>query len=50
MIKREICHPENIKGKFSTAAYSAAAGIDGWVFVSGQGPLILNPANSGWEA
>ena len=36
MPKREIKHPEKEK---STGAYSAAVEIDGWVFVSGQGPL-----------
>ena len=36
MTKREIKHPEKEK---STGAYSAAVEIDGWVYVSGQGPL-----------
>jgi len=36
MGKREIKHPEKEK---STGAYSAGVEIDGWVFVSGQGPL-----------
>ncbi len=36
MAKREIRHPEKEK---STGAYSAGVEIDGWVFVSGQGPL-----------
>src|ERR1051326_683266 len=36
MPKREIKHPEKEK---STGAYSAAVEIDGWVFVSGQGPV-----------
>src|SRR5213593_988627 len=36
MAKREIKHPEKEKG---TGAYSAAVEIDGWVYVSGQGPV-----------
>ena len=36
MTKREIKHPEKEK---STGAYSAAVEVDGWVFVSGQGPV-----------
>ncbi len=36
MPKKEIRHPEKEK---STGAYSAAVEIDGWVYVSGQGPL-----------
>jgi 2-iminobutanoate/2-iminopropanoate deaminase len=36
MPKREIRHPE--KGK-STGAYSAAVEVDGWVYVSGIGPV-----------
>lgn len=36
MPKREIRHPEKEK---STGAYSAAVEIDGWVYVSGQGPV-----------
>lgn len=36
MPKTEIKHPEKEK---STGAYSAAVEIDGWVYVSGQGPL-----------
>ena len=36
MGQREIKHPEKEK---STGAYSAGVEIDGWVFVSGQGPL-----------
>ncbi len=36
MPKIEIKHPEKEK---STGAYSAAVEIDGWVYVSGQGPL-----------
>ena len=34
--KREIKHPDKEK---STGAYSAAVEVDGWVYVSGQGPL-----------
>jgi 2-iminobutanoate/2-iminopropanoate deaminase len=36
MPKREIKHPDKEK---STGAYSAAVEIDGWVYVSGQGPI-----------
>jgi len=36
MAKREIKDPEKEKG---TGAYSAAVEMDGWVFVSGQGPV-----------
>jgi 2-iminobutanoate/2-iminopropanoate deaminase len=36
MAKNEIRHPEKQK---STGAYSAAVEIDGWVYVSGQGPI-----------
>ena len=36
MIKREIRDPEKEK---STGAYSAAVEVEGWVYVSGQGPL-----------
>lgn len=36
MSKKEIKHPEKEK---STGAYSAAVEIDGWVYVSGQGPV-----------
>jgi 2-iminobutanoate/2-iminopropanoate deaminase len=41
MAKREIKHPDKEK---STGAYSAAVEIDGWVYVSGQGPLDLKTA------
>src|SRR3954449_5435757 len=41
MPKREIKHPEKEK---STGAYSAAVEIDGWVYVSGQGPLDAKTA------
>lgn len=37
-MKTEIKHPDK---RASTGAYSAAVEIDGWVFVSGQGPLDL---------
>jgi 2-iminobutanoate/2-iminopropanoate deaminase len=36
MPKREISHPDKEKG---TGAYSSAVEIDGWVYVSGQGPV-----------
>ena len=40
-MKKEIKHPEKEK---STGAYSAAVEIDGWVYVSGQGPVDLKTA------
>ena len=36
MTKKEIKHPDKEK---STGAYSAAVEMDGWVYVSGQGPV-----------
>ena len=36
--KKEITHPEN-QEKFSTGAYSSGLAIDGWLYVSGQGPV-----------
>jgi 2-iminobutanoate/2-iminopropanoate deaminase len=36
MAKKEIKHPDKEQ---STGAYSAAVEIDGWVYVSGQGPV-----------
>ena len=41
MAKKEIRHPEKEK---STGAYSAAVEVDGWVYVSGQGPLDAKTA------
>jgi 2-iminobutanoate/2-iminopropanoate deaminase len=38
MAKREIKHPDK---RVSTGSYSAAIQIDGWLFISGQGPLDL---------
>jgi 2-iminobutanoate/2-iminopropanoate deaminase len=38
MAKREIKHPDKL---VSTGSYSAAIQIDGWLFISGQGPLDL---------
>ncbi len=38
MNKKEIRHPDK---QTSTGAYSAAVEMDGWVYVSGQGPLDL---------
>jgi 2-iminobutanoate/2-iminopropanoate deaminase len=37
-MKKEIRHPDK---RASTGAYSAAVEMDGWIFVSGQGPLDL---------
>jgi 2-iminobutanoate/2-iminopropanoate deaminase len=38
MAKAEIKHPDK---KVPTGAYSAAVLIDGWLYVSGQGPLDM---------
>ena len=38
MTKVEIKHPEK---SVSTGAYSAAVLVDGWLYVSGQGPLDM---------
>jgi 2-iminobutanoate/2-iminopropanoate deaminase len=38
MNKREILHPDK---KVSTGAYSAGLLVDGWLYVSGQGPIDL---------
>ena len=38
MPKTEIVHPDK---KVSTGAYSAGVLMDGWLFISGQGPLDL---------
>lgn len=38
-MKQEIVHPENAGKGFTTGAYSAGVEIDGWVYVSGQGPI-----------
>jgi 2-iminobutanoate/2-iminopropanoate deaminase len=38
MPKREIKHPDKLA---STGSYSAGIQIDGWLFISGQGPLDL---------
>jgi 2-iminobutanoate/2-iminopropanoate deaminase len=39
MSKIEIKHPDK---SVNTGAYSAAVMIDGWLFISGQGPLDLS--------
>ena len=39
MPKTEIFHPDK---KVSTGAYSAGVLIDGWLYISGQGPLNLS--------
>lgn len=36
--KHEVLHPEK---RVSTGAYSAAVCLDGWLFISGQGPLDM---------
>jgi len=38
MAKKEIKHPDK---QVSTGAYSAGVLMDGWLYVSGQGPLDL---------
>ena len=38
MGKREIKHPDK---QVDTGAYSAAVEVDGWVYVSGHGPLDM---------
>jgi 2-iminobutanoate/2-iminopropanoate deaminase len=38
MAKTEIHHPDK---QVSTGAYSAGVACDGWLYVSGQGPLDL---------
>jgi 2-iminobutanoate/2-iminopropanoate deaminase len=38
MTKREIKHPEKLT---ATGSYSAGVYADGWLFISGQGPLDL---------
>lgn len=38
MKKVEIKHPDKA---IATGAYSAGVAVDGWVFVSGQGPIDL---------
>jgi 2-iminobutanoate/2-iminopropanoate deaminase len=39
MPKTEVHHPDK---KVSTGSYSAGVLIDGWLFISGQGPLDLS--------
>src|SRR5581483_4374883 len=38
MPKQEIQHPDK---KVSTGAYSAGVLVDGWLYVSGQGPIDM---------
>ena len=38
MAKIEVKHPDKL---VSTGAYSAGVLVDGWIYVSGQGPLDL---------
>lgn len=37
-MKTEVLHPDK---QVNTGAYSAAVSIDGWLYISGQGPLDL---------
>lgn len=39
MEKKEIKHPDKADQGFSTGAYSAGVEIDGWLYISGQGPI-----------
>lgn len=39
MEKREIVHPEKQDRQFTTGAYSDAVAVDGWLYISGQGPI-----------
>ena len=39
MAKKEIVHPDKADKNFSTGAYSSGVVIDGWLYVSGQGPV-----------
>lgn len=39
MEKKEIVHPDKADKNFTTGAYSAGVAIDGWLYVSGQGPV-----------
>ena len=39
MPKQEIVHPDKADKNFSTGAYSSGVAIDGWLYVSGQGPI-----------
>lgn len=39
MNKQEIIHPEKKDKSFSTGAYSSGVVADGWLYVSGQGPI-----------
>lgn len=39
MSKTEIKHPDKVA---DTGAYSAGVLVDGWLYISGQGPLDLN--------
>jgi len=39
MVKKEIIHPEKNERSFSTGAYSSGVVVDGWLYVSGQGPI-----------
>jgi 2-iminobutanoate/2-iminopropanoate deaminase len=39
MAKIMIPHPDKVDENFTTGSYSPAIVMDGWVFVSGQGPV-----------
>ena len=38
-MKKEIVHPDKADQNFSTGAFSAGVVVDGWLYVSGQGPV-----------
>jgi 2-iminobutanoate/2-iminopropanoate deaminase len=39
MSKKQIFHPEQKDKDFVIGAYSDAVAIDGWLYISGQGPV-----------
>jgi 2-iminobutanoate/2-iminopropanoate deaminase len=39
MAKTMVNHPDKVDVNFSTGSFSPAIIIDGWVYVSGQGPV-----------
>ena len=39
MKKKDITHPEKKDKSFSTGAYSSGVVVDGWLYISGQGPI-----------
>lgn len=39
MNKKQIFHPDQTDKNFTIGAYSDAVSVDGWVYLSGQGPV-----------